>query len=267
MGGYISSAVGAYMMVVVMAYVFQRSLMYHPDINVPDPAAFGLRDTVVVAYSAGDHTPLQSWYQPASQGKPTLVLYHGNAGNIGDRAFKAKLFIEQGMGVLLAGYRGYGGNPGKPSEEGLYQDARAALDYLKGEGIDAANIILYGESLGTGVAVQMAVEQSATQPVMKVILEAPYTTMGEAAATHYPFLPAKVLVRDRYDSLSKITRINTPLLVIHGERDATVPVKLGKKLFGAANGPKVSQWIPRAAHNDLYEYGAGSIIVDFIKAP
>ena len=267
MAGYISSAVGAYVLVVVVVYVFQRSMMYHPDKTVPDPAAFGLSDAVVVSYSAKDNTTLQSWYHPASPGKPTVVLFHGNAGHIGDRAFKARVFIEEGLGVMLAGYRGYGGNPGKPSEEGLYQDARAALDYLREQGIDAGHTILYGESLGTGITVQMAVEMQELDPALKVILEAPYTTMGEAAAAHYPYLPAKVLVRDRYDTLSKITRIKVPLLIIHGEKDETVPVELGKKLFAVANDPKFGHWLPQAGHNDLYDRGAGAIIVDFIKAP
>ena len=244
MAGYITSAVGAYALVVSLVYVFQRNLMYHPDQSIPDLRSHGADFMKEITYRTADNLELRSWYYPASSGQPTVLLFHGNAGHIGDRTYKARVFREAGIGVLLAGYRGYGGNPGKPSEKGLYHDGRAALLYLRGQNVGNEQTVIYGESLGTGVAVQMASELAETTPAHSVILEAPYTTMGAAAASHYPYLPAKLLVKDKFASISKIAGINSPLLVVHGEKDKVVPTKLGKRLFEAAAAPQKERMVP-----------------------
>jgi len=260
----ITTAMAAYVVFVGALFLLQRQMMYHPDRHLSPAADRGVPGMKVITTSTADGLDLVSWYQPANPGQPTLVLFHGNAGNIGDRAFKARPFLESGYGVLLAGYRGYGGNPGSPSEDGLYADARSILHFLNASDVTPERWVLYGESLGSGVAVEMAREWAGRTPVRAVVLEAPYTSMGDAAAIHYPFIPARLLVRDKFDSVAKIDAIKAPLLIIHGDRDGTVPMKLGRRLFEASPGPKQAHWIPGAGHNNLYDFGAAALVRQFI---
>jgi len=168
---------------------------------------------------------------------------------------------------MLAEYRGYGGNPGNPTEDGLMSDARAALAYLGGQGVSGQNLVLYGESLGTGMAVAMAAEAAVLgAPVAAVVLEAPYTTIPDVAGAHYPFLPVRLLMKDHYDSLSRIARVNAPVFVTHGSEDWTVPQSLGRKLFGAAVQPKEAVWVDGAAHNDLFGPRVFQAILEFLDA-
>ena len=162
--------------------------------------------------------------------------------------------------MLLAEYRGYGGNPGTPSEEGFYADGRAALDFLAAREVPAARIVLYGESLGTGVAVQLALERR----VGAVVLEAPFTSAVDVGADIYPFLPVRLLARDRFDSIAKIAAIGAPLLVLHGEADKVVPVRFGRALLAAARQPKEGVFVPGAGHADLYQHGGAGIVLDFL---
>jgi len=171
------------------------------------------------------------------------------------------------LGVWLTGYRGFGGNAGSPTEEGLYADALAAVEELGNRGVAPSDIVIYGESLGTGVAVQTAMRMADSgTPVRGVVLEAPFTSMGDAAQGHYPYVPAKWLVRDKFDSLSKITKINAPLLVLHGDNDRVVPEPHGRALFAAAQEPKQAVWVPDGGHSNLYDFGVGPKIVAFIES-
>ncbi len=187
---------------------------------------------------------------PSEAGAAVLVVFHGNAGHLGDRVSKLTSIIEAGFGVLFAGYRGYGGNPGKPTEDDLTADARLLLDWLAAQGVPAERTVLYGESLGTGIAVKMA----ATREFAAVILESPYTSIAEVAQTHYWYLPAKWMVLDKWDSMAHIGRIRAPLLVVHGARDKTVPTRFGRRLFAAAPEPKELFILEGGAHNDLYDH-------------
>lgn len=242
-------------------FAFQRSLQYRPETGALTPGDWGLPDFRVVTVTAADGAPVDLWYAAAAGlTKPTVVLFHGNGGHMGHRADKARALVEQGYGVLLAGYRGYGPNPGSPTEEGLYMDGRAALDFLVREGVSGGRVALWGESLGTGVAVQLATERK----VAAVILEAPYTSIPDAAAAHYPWLPVQLLVRDRFDSLRKIADVQGPVLVVHGEADTVVPVALGRRLFDAAPEPKAAAWVPGAGHMDLPAHGLYRIVLDFL---
>lgn len=250
-----ASVVGA------MAY-FQRDLLFRPSGQPGAPAAAAVPEMAAVTVRTADGLDITGWYAPAPAGRPTVVLYHGNAGHLAMRAFKARHFLDAGFGVWLAGYRGYAGNPGQPSEAGLYADGRAVLDHLAGLGVGNGQLVLYGESLGTGVAVQMAAER----PVAAIVLEAPYTTIPDVAATLYPFLPVHLLARDRFDSLSKVVDLTAPLMVVHGERDAVVPVRLGRRLFEAAGGPKRGVFLPEPGHNDLYAWGAAGHVLAFLDA-
>lgn len=251
----------AYIAVVAAMFAFQRNLMYHPHGGGAAPAAVGVPEMAVVQVTTDDGLDIEGWYAaPPAPDAPLIVLFHGNAGHISMRGFKARVFLDAGFGVMLAGYRGFEG-PGQPSEEGLYRDARAALAWLGEQGIEPAQTVLYGESLGTGVAVQMATEYQ----VGAVVLEAPFTAMPDVAAEVYPWVPVRWLTLDRYDSLGKIKDTSAPLLVIHGERDSIVPARFGRRLFEAAPEPKRGVFLPEADHINLYDHGAGEATVAFVR--
>ncbi|MBT3558322.1 MAG: alpha/beta hydrolase [Rhodospirillales bacterium] len=260
-----------YALVVVLVYSFQRSLMYVPSREaLPAPEAAGVAEMAPIQLRTSDGLVLTSWYAPPNGQKQVVVLFHGNAGTLAGRAFKARYFLDAGYGVLLVGYRGFGENPGKPTEQGLYIDARTALRHMLDQGYHPKDIILYGESLGSGVATQMAWEQAGTfsqnnEPFAALILEAPFTSMGAAAANHYPWLPAQYLVKDRYDSLSKIDQIGTALYIMHGAQDRTVPQSHGRILFDQASEPKESHWIEPARHVDVYDFGAWVSLSKWLK--
>lgn len=241
-----------------------RKVIYQPDPYLPPPYSFGLQDLSAVELTTEDQLDLTMWHLPASSDKPTIVFFHGNAGNISHRVPKLTPFANAGYGLLLVEYRGYGGNPGRPSEAGLYRDGRAAIKYLTTDSTTATEWILYGESLGSGVAVQMAKEFSGSNAPIALILEAPFRSMTAAVEEHVfsPMVPD--MVEDKYDSLSKIGQLDLPLLIIHGERDRVVPVNQGRDLYERAKHPKLAHWIPLAGHNDLYKYGAAHLIMDYL---
>jgi len=249
-----------YLVVVTGCTVFQRSLMYFPSGDLPTPAAAGAPEMRVVTLVTDDGLELTSWYAPPSTRRGVIVYFQGNGGHIGHRIFKVRDFLDAGYGLLLVGYRGYGGNPGSPSEAGLFADGRAALAFLAGEGIAGEDIVLLGESLGTGVAVYLASERT----VGAVILEAPFTSAADAGKRAYPFLPVNQLIYDRFDSLSRIDAVTAPLLVVHGERDNIIPVDLGRELFAAANEPKEGHFLARAGHNNMIDYGLLAIELEFL---
>jgi len=258
---------GTYLLILVGLLVFQRNLLYHPDKSIPDPAASRVEEMHPVRMESADGLVLSSWYAAGKPERPLVVYFHGNAGNIGSRGHKVRPFLNAGYGVLLVGYRGYGGNPGKPSETGLYADARAALNILKESDDEAARpLVFYGESLGTAVASAMAAERAAAgQPVQALILEAPFTSVTDAAGHYYPFIPIKWLLNDHFDQASQIAAVSAPVLIFHGERDRTMPIRFGKALFEVAQMPKQSKWYDGAGHNNLFDFGAADLSIDFIE--
>ena len=256
-----------YSAMVGLLYLGQRSLMYQPTQDLGTPASHGIPEASPVFLNTSGGLELQSWYVPSVSDGAVILYFHGNAGHIGDRGSKVRPYVEAGYGVMLVGYRGYGGNPGSPTEEGLYEDAEAALSSLKELGIDPKDWVLYGESLGSGVAVEMALRYAgAGTPVRAVVLEAPFTSMVDAAANHYPFVPARTLVKDSYDSLRKISKISTNLLIFHGSLDRTVPFLHGQNLFEAALEPKRFHRFEGAHHNDLYDFGAARVVIDYLRS-
>lgn len=259
-------AVFIYMAVVMFMYAFQRNILYFPGATKPIRAQSGVAEMTELSFITEDGLDLYAWYAPAKTPmKPTVVIFHGNAGTLGERGFKARVFLDAGYGVMLVEYRGYGGNPGKPTQEGLFADARAAMKTLKDQGVQEANMVLYGESLGTGVATRMAAEaQKHGAPIAALILEAPFTSAVDVGASKYPFLPVRTLLKDPFDSLDLIKGILVPVFVVHGALDQTVPITLGRRLFEAANPPKDSLWIDQASHNDLYDFGAGAAVLSFL---
>ncbi len=261
----LAAVIGVYGIVVVALFFLQRGMIYHPGGPLVSPGLAGVAEMKPVSIiSSNESLSLTSWYKPAEGKMPTIVFFHGNAGNIDDRGHKARPFLDAGFGMLLVGYRGFGGNPGKPSEQGLYSDARANLDFLATKKVPPGKWVMYGESLGTGLAVQMAFERADKNPLGAVILESPYTSLGDAGHVHYPFIPVRILLRDQFRSLDKIAAIKSPLFVFHGTTDNVIPMAQGRALFQAAGAPKESLWVDGAGHNNLHEFGAAEKVMDFI---
>lgn len=226
-------------------YFWQRHLIYLPIRNKPNIDDYAVKGLDEVHFKTDDGLTLYAWYKPARPSFPTLVYVHGNAGHIGYRVPIAEAFIHLGFGVFLLEYRGYGGNPGTPHEQGLYKDGNAAIQYLKGQGVLLNQMILFGESLGSGVATQLALNHS----VCAVVLLSPYTSMTDLARYHYPWVWLKPW--DRFESLKKISRIKAPLLIIHGTKDDIVPIQQARALYSRANEPKQMYEFQDAGHNDL----------------
>lgn len=247
-----------FILIVTLAYFFQRHFIYFPSPEKPNLRDFQAEDMQIIKIPVADGLILSSWYKPAVDNKPTILYLHGNAGHIGYRMYLARQFLAEGFGMLLLEYRGYGGNPGKPTESGLYQDARAAIKFLHQQGVQK-NIVLYGESLGTGVATQIATEF----PVCSLVLQSPYTSLTAMARFHYSWVPMPVI--DKYDSLSRIQKIHAPVLMLHGKLDEVVPYDLGLTLFNQANQPK--KWIEFAdrGHHNLWDEHFVQIIIHFIN--
>ena len=253
--------IAAYGGLVSYMWLFQRKFLFRAERVRMDPAECGLPEMRTVPIAATDGLKLRAWYRSASAADAPVILYfHGNDAHLGTRAEKIRPYLDAGYGVLLMSYRGYGGNPGRPSEEGLYHDARAAIQFLAAEEIRPEDVIYYGESLGSGVAVQLALE---TTPAA-IILEAPYTDVTAVGRRRYPFLPVRLLMRDRFDNLSKIAAVRAPVMVIHGEKDRTTPVDHGRAVHAAASEPKEARFYAEAAHLDLYEFGAAEDVLRFI---
>ncbi|MBK8907036.1 MAG: alpha/beta hydrolase [Rhodospirillales bacterium] len=258
--------VGAYAAVVGGMFALQRNLLYVPDTANTTPAASGAPELSVVTMETTDGLALNSWFRPATAaGRPTIVYFQGNAGHLGYRGMRMRPYLDAGFGVFMVGYRGYGGNPGRPTELGLYTDARAALAFLDARGVPAADVALYGESLGSAVAVHLARERAdAGEPVAAVVLEAPLSSAMDVGAHHYPILPVRLLLKDRFDSATKIAGIQTPLLIVHGTRDRVVPRRFGEILFDAAAEPKEAVWIADAGHDDLDRFGIQHVVIRFL---
>jgi len=258
--GWILTLAVVYMVFCGSLAVMQKSLMYFPEPARFVPAEWAVPELQPVEETTEDGLHITSWYRPAlKRDKFTMVFFQGNAGHLGYRNYKVRPWLDAGYGVMMVGYRGFG-NPGSPSEQGLYNDARAAIDALHKRGVPDKAIVLYGESMGTGVATQMATEINAAA----LILESPYTSVPDVGANRYPMVPVRLLLRDKYDSLSKIKDVHMPLLLLHGELDQVVPVKFGHQLYEAANQPKQAEFVPDAGHNDVYSLRVQELVMEFI---
>lgn len=248
------SIAGALVAMTALMLVFERRLIYVPFRALElQPAVFGLRheETFLVAE---DGVRLHAWLLPLEGATRTVLVCNGNAGNMSYRLDRAvEMQRRLGVSVLLFDYRGYGRSEGSPDEQGTYRDARAAYQYLvETRRVSAKDLVLFGESLGAAIAVQVALER----PAGALIIESAFTSIPDMARSAYPFLPpVGPLIRTRYETLGKVPKLALPLLVLHGERDEIVPLAQGRRLFEAAGGPKRFFVIPGAGHNDTYVTG------------
>ncbi|NQW08274.1 MAG: alpha/beta hydrolase [Alphaproteobacteria bacterium] len=256
-----ASALTLYGLMVMALYTFQRRILFVPDKRRPDPAEGAAAGMTRVEAETADGLVLEGWWHPPPYNRPTVLYFQGNGGNIGMRDTKARRFIEHGYGVLLAGYRGYGGNPGSPSETGFLADGRAWLDALDTLGVLTEKTLVYGESLGTGVAVALGAER---EDLGAVVLEAPFTSIRDIAAARYPFIPVRWLILDPFDSLKRVPRVVVPLLILHGDQDTLIPIDHGERLFAAAAQPKRIERIAGGGHTDLYDHGALAAVDHFL---
>ena len=256
------SGIALYVALVLLLFVTQRSLLYLPSREKPQLSAYGETGLREIDLQTEDGLVLKSWFvrPSADRDRLTVLLLHGNAGHIGHRVDKFRQIIAAGYGFLLLEYRGYGGNPGKPTEAGLHQDGRSGLAFLAAQGIPHERVILYGESLGSGIAVRLAAEH---RPAA-LILEAPYTSIADGAQRHYWCLPAHWLVRDRYETRPYLASIRSPVLVIHGESDRIIDVSFGKRVFNALPEPKTAWFVPQAGHNDVASFGLEAQVLDYL---
>jgi fermentation-respiration switch protein FrsA (DUF1100 family) len=231
-----------------LVWTQQRRLIYFPSGTTPDPGTVGLDGITPVSFQTTDGLTLNGWFVTRTNTPEfTVIVFNGNAGNRAYRAGLAQAFARGNMATLLFDYRGFGGNPGSPSESGLNIDARAAREYvISRTGVNRDRLVYFGESLGTAVATELAIDH----PPAALILRSPFTSLADMGRQHYPMLPVRWLLRDRYDTIGRIARIRAPLLIIAGDRDRIVPIEQTRRLYDAAGQPKSLLVIPGADHND-----------------
>jgi fermentation-respiration switch protein FrsA (DUF1100 family) len=248
-----------YLGLVAIMYFAQRVLMYFPDPARTAPADAGFPQAQEVALRSADGTELVAWQVPPKAGKPVVLYFHGNGGSLQHRVPKFLPLVEDGTGLVALSYRGYGGSKGNPSEEGLIADGQAAYDFARKQFPDA-KLVLWGESLGSGVAVAIA----ATNDMAALVLEAPYTSTADIAFATYPFIPVQLLMKDQFHSDQRIGQVKAPLLILHGAQDRIIPISYGERLFALANEPKQFVRFPNGEHENLDRFGALQAARDFL---
>jgi len=253
------AAAVAYAGFVALMYAAQRKLMYLPDTTRWQPAAVGMPEAAEVVLETADGEKVIVWHVPPRDGKPTVLYFQGNGGGLNLRVGRFRQLIATGAGLIALCYRGYGGSSGHPSETGLLQDAAAAYDFAA-RFYPVERIALWGESLGTGVAVALAAER----PVGRVVLESPFTSAVDIAAGVYPVLPVRWLMRDQFRSDQRIAEVSAPVLILHGTRDTVVPFSYGERLYGLVRSPKRFIRLEGADHNDHDEHGAVALVASFL---
>jgi uncharacterized protein len=244
--------VAAYAGICMAAYLGNRLFMYIPDPTRTRPAEVGLDGVEEVEIAVADCVTLVAWHAPAKDDKPTILYFHGNATNAANRASRIETIRKNGSGVFYLNNRGYGGSGGRPTEDNNVADAIAAYDHLIELGVPAGKIVAYGESLGSGQAVRLA----AKRPVAAVVLEAPLTSTVDVARTTYFWLPLGSLITDKYNNERNIRAVTAPVLILHGEQDAVIPVEMGLRVYRAANEPKEIELFLEGTHDDLFDHGA-----------
>ena len=250
-----------YVVLVALMYFAQRALLYFPDTTRYAPAAVGLPQAEEIALTTADHQRVVVWHAAPQGEKPVVLYFQGNAGGLDLRAGRFRELVSDGTGLVALNYRGYGGSTGSPSETGLIADAVAAYDFAAAR-YSTKRIVLWGESLGTGVAVALASQQ----PVARVILESPFTSIADVAAAIYWFAPVRLLVKDPFRSDIRVGKIAAPILLIHGVRDDVVPIAFADRLYESIAGPKQFVRLADAGHNDHDMFGTIETVREFLAA-
>jgi fermentation-respiration switch protein FrsA (DUF1100 family) len=246
----------------VVLFFAQRSFIFPvPSAGRTSPEAAGFPEAEEHVLTTADGEKVIVWHVPARAGRSVVLYFHGNGDYLAGFFDRFREIIADGTGIVALSYRGYAGSSGQPSEQGLLLDAAAAYAFTTAR-YDADRIVAWGFSLGTGVAVALAAEN----PIGKLILEAPYTSMADIAASRFRFVPVRWLIRDSFHSDQRIARVTVPLLVMHGARDSTIPIGFGERLFALAHEPKQLVRFPEGGHNDLGNYGAIETARGFINA-
>ena len=231
---------------VALLYVAQRALQYFPERQRTTPRAAGLPEAEEAVLDTGDGERVIVWHVPPREGQPSCLYFHGNGGSLRWRDERFHALIADGSGLVALSYRGYGGSSGRPTEKGLAEDAATAYSFAVAR-YPAERIVLWGESLGSALAIALAAEK----PIGHLVLEAPFTSAADVGALHYWFVPVRILLKDQFRSDLRVGKVAAPVLVVHGENDAIVPVTLGERLYGLIRAPKRFVRIARAGHNDL----------------
>lgn len=224
-----------YLVIMLLMFVFQKHLVFHPSQNIHStPGDLG-QAYENVEIETEDGIQIHGWFMPAENDERTIILFHGNAGNIADRVYFLNDLKELGLNIFIFDYRGFGRSEGSPDEEGLYADGRAAWDYLiEKKGMDPEKIILFGRSLGSAVATKLAVEKKAGA----LLLDAPFISGPDLGADIYPWLPVRMLMKYEFSNAKRIQNIAIPVLIAHSPADRVIPYSHGRKLFEIANEPK-----------------------------
>ena len=256
----LSVFIATYLFILISTYIFQRNLLYHPGENnyFGDKLHVSIKK---VKIKTQDNIELIAWYHKKDITKyKTILFLHGNAGSLENRIHKINHFKDMNINFLIVAWRGFSGNEGKPTEKGLYEDARSAVRWLNAEGIDEKNMVIYGESLGTGVTTEIAQNRN----FAGIILESPFTSMIDAGKDKYSYLPVRFLLKDKYESNKKIKNIKSPILIMHGKVDNIVPFHMGKKMYELANEPKYFYFSEYDDHMMEYNEKLLNVLKDFI---
>ena len=251
-------AAAGYAAFAALMYVVQRSLMYFPETVRTAPAAAGLPQAQEVVLDTADGEKVIAWHVPPRGEAPTVLYFHGNGGSLRLRVDRFQRIAAAGVGLVALSYRGYGGSTGKPTEDGLINDARAAYAFAADR---YPRIALWGESLGTGVAVALAAEK----PVTRMVLDAPFTSTLDLARANYWYLPVRLLMKDQFRSDQRIARVKVPVLIMHGELDGIIPIAYGERLYAMIQSPKRFVRFPGGYHVDLDRRGGADVALKFLN--
>jgi fermentation-respiration switch protein FrsA (DUF1100 family) len=244
-----------------LLYLKQDQLVFRPAKGPIDVAGAGVPGMVAVVLHTADGLALTAWYKAAAPGRPVILYFHGNGGDIAGRAGRMRIFDGFGWGALFVEYRGYGPNPGVPSQDGFNEDALAGYEFLDDARVPASRIVVYGESLGTGVAVRLATER----PVAAVVLDSPYVSIAAVAQQRFWFMPAALLIKNPFLLRARIGGIHAPLLVMQGALDDVVPPAQGQAVYAAAAEPKAFWCGPQTYHYDVLESGGAAVMRGFLR--
>ncbi|MGH6839329.1 MAG: alpha/beta hydrolase [Methylocella sp.] len=236
--------VAIYILMVAGMAVFQRRLQYFPDRHPTDPAQAGMSGVEDLRLPTDDGETLVAWYVPAKDGHPLILYFHGNGGALVDRVARFRAVTASGYGLLAISYRGYGGSTGSPTQKGLMADGETGYREARARGYDGSRIVLMGESLGTGVAIALA----ATHDAAALVLDSPFLSAVEVAVAHYPVFPVRWLMFDQFRSDLAIGNVHIPILILHGDDDDVVPIRLARRLFELANEPKTFMRVSGGKH-------------------